>query len=96
MVMFPIVACLPLKVNLKQLVQQNQRIEEFCCALRVLCVKLDVKKCCLLKKIAGSSDAGLKGEKKEEILKKSVQIPAPLLVRVSCSALTLYAVFNTD
>lgn len=95
--MFPIVACLPLKVNSKQLVQQNQRIEEFCCALQKLWMKLDVKKCHLLRKIAGSSDTGLKGGNKEEIEKKSVQIPALLpIVRASCSALSLYAVFSTD
>lgn len=56
-----------------------------------------VKKCQLLREIAGSSNAGLKGENKEELLKKSEQIPEFLpVVRASCCALTLYAVFNID
>jgi len=57
-----------------------------------------MKKPYILRKMSRIGSAGVKGEKKDETLKKiPVQIPTVVSVfRASCSALPLYAVFNTS
>lgn len=73
--MIPIVACLPLKVNWKQPVQQNQRIEGSGFTLWILWLKHDVKKPYCVKR---RGSAKIKEKKNKEKHEKNTSMQSPI------------------